>query len=167
MSSSLASPVFLEQRVALSPSEFTAASADMDGFLIKKIAATLNGQCCMHGYVVPGSTQLLARSMGEAEHGKFTGDFLYICKLRIQNIAFTADQIIKAKVISVNKSGVIAIVLDNGVPIEAAQIFCPRDYHLGSTTFDALTKDNEITVRVLKTKFQVNDPYIKVLGAVV
>ena len=45
---SLFKPVYLDQRVALSPTEFRAASADIDDFLVKKIRKGLESQCCKH-----------------------------------------------------------------------------------------------------------------------
>ena len=157
-------PVFMDQRVALTPTEFQTASADIDAFLLEKIRKDLEGQCCTHGYVRPRSTQILARSMGQAEHGRFTGDFLYQCKVRIMCLLPTADQIVEARILKMNKLGGYALIVDEGRLREAMRILLPRDLHLGNTEFDNLEVGQGVQVRLLRSRFQANDPFIQSVG---
>lgn len=157
---SLYKPVFIEQRVILLPNEVHVASSDMDTYLLNKIKRDIEGQCCTHGYVKPNSTQILSRSMGVAENGKFTGDYLFICKLRILCLLPYADQLVMAKVLKVNKMGALALLMDGGQVQESMKIQVPRDLHLGNTEFDTLQEDQQISVRLRRSQFQVNDPFI-------
>jgi len=157
-------PVFLDQRVALKPSEFHEASTDTDAFLIAKIRKELEGQCCTHGYVRPGSTQILARSMGQAEHGRFTGDFLFHCKVKILCLLPHADQIIDARILKMNKLGGYALLVDEGRLREAMRVLLPRDLHLGNTDFDALEPGQGVRIRLLRSRFQAKDAFIQSVG---
>ena len=157
-------PVFLDQRITLKPSEFAEAAADMDAHLVAKIRKDLEGQCCTHGYVRPGSTQILARSMGTAEHCRFTADFLFLCKIRILCLLPYADQIVEARVLKVNKLGAYALIVDEGRLHEAVRILVPRDYHLGNQEFDALKEKQGIRVKILKSRFQAKDSFIHTVG---
>jgi DNA-directed RNA polymerase subunit E'/Rpb7 len=157
---SLYKPVFIEQRVILLPNEVHVASSDMDTYLLNKIKRDIEGQCCTHGYVKPNSTQILSRSMGVAENGKFTGDYLFICKLRILCLLPYADQLVMAKVLKVNKMGALALLMDGGQVQESMKIQVPRDLHLGNNEFDTLQEDQQISVRLRRSQFQVNDPFI-------
>ena len=142
-------PVFIDQRVTLKPTEFQEAASDIDAHLASKISKELDGQCCSHGYVRPGSVQILARSMGQAEHGRFTGDFLYYCKVRIMCLLPHADQIIEGRILKMNKLGGYALVVDEGRLREAMRILLPRDLHLGNAEFDALEVGQGVRIRLL------------------
>lgn len=161
---SLFKQVFIDQRVSLKPSELQEATSDIDGFLVAKIRKDLEGQCCMHGYVQPGTTQILARSMGQAEHGQFTGDFIFHCKVKVQCLLPHADQIVDARILKMNKLGGYALIVDEGRLHEAMRILIPRDLHLGNAEFDALTVGQGIRVRLLRSRFQSKDAFIQSVG---
>ena len=157
-------PVYLDQRVPLSPTEFREAAEDIDAFLLAKMKKKLEGHCCTHGYVRPGSTQILARSMGQAEHGRFTGDFIFHCKLKLLCLLPHADQLVDARILKVNKLGAYALVVDDGRVREAMRILIPRDLHIGNTEFDAITVGQGVHVKLLRSRFQVNDSFIQSVG---
>jgi len=157
-------PVFIDQRVSLSPTEFREAADDIDSFLVAKIRKGLEGQCCTHGYVRPGSTQILARSMGQAEHGRFTGDFLYQCKVKIMCLLPHADQIVDARILKMNKLGGYALLVDDGSLHEAMRILLPRDLHLGNGEFDNLEVGQGVRIRLLRSRFQANDAFIQAVA---
>jgi DNA-directed RNA polymerase subunit E'/Rpb7 len=161
---SLFRPVYMDQRVALSPTDFRDAAADVDAFLLKKLRKRLEEQCCTHGYVRGGSTQILARSMGQAEHCRFTGDFMYHCKVRILCYLPEAGQTVDAQILMTNKAGAYALLVDQGRVTEAMRIFLPRDFHLGNTAFDELQVEQVVRVRLLRARFKANDPFINVAG---
>ena len=161
---SLFRPVYLDQRVALLPAEFRDAAADVDAYLLKKIRRRLEERCCTHGYIRRGSTQILARSMGQAEHCRFTGDFLYHCKVRVLCYMPEAGQTVDAQVLMTNKAGAYALLVDQSRVTEAMRIFLPRDLHLGNTAFDELQKEQVVRVRLLKARFKANDPFINAAG---
>ncbi len=157
-------PVYLDQRVTLSPTEFREAAADIDAHLIKKMRKALEGMCCTHGYVRPGSTQILARSMGQAEHCRFTGDFLFQCKVKVMCLLPEAGQIVDAQVLKVNKLGAYALVVDDGRLQEAMRILVPRDLHVGNKEFDALVPEQIVRIKLLRSRFQANDAFIQAVG---
>jgi hypothetical protein len=161
---SLFKPVYLDQRVALSPNEMSRAAGDMDGFLVKKLRGALEGKCCTHGWVLPGSTSILSRSMGGAEHGRFTGDFLFQCKVKIACYQPIAEQRVDARVLLVNKLGAYVLIVDQGELREAARILLPREYHEGNAEFDALQPGAGIKVKILTFRFQANDSFINAVG---
>lgn len=157
-------PVFIDQRVSITPSEYAEAAPDMDAYILKKIRYDLEGVCCTHGYVRPGSAQIMARSMGQAEHGRFTSDFLFNCKVRILCLLPTADQIVEARILKNNKLGAYAVIVDDGRIHEAMRILVPRDLHIGNTEFDDLTVGKGIRVRLLRSRFQAKGDFIQSVG---
>ncbi len=161
---SLFKPVYLDRRIPVAPTELRDAAANIDEFLVKKIRKELEGVCCTHGYVRPGSTQILARSMGQAEHGRFTGDFLYHCKVKVACLLPHANQLVDARVLKVNKLGAYALIVDQGRVREAMRILVPRDLHLGNEEFDQLQVGQGIRVKILRSRFQNNDAFIQAVG---
>ena len=161
---SLFKPVYLDQRIMLTPTEYRDAATDLRGFLLKKVRDQLEGQCCTHGYVRPGSTQIIAKSMGLAEHGRFTGDFLFTCKVRIMCLLPQADQVIEARVLKTNKLGLYALVVDQGRLREAMRILVPKELHIGNEEFDGLEVGQGIRIRLLRSRFQSKDAFIQAVG---
>ena len=157
-------PIFIDQRIPLTPSEYAAAAPDMDKYLTAKIAKDLEGQCCTHGYVRPGSTKMISRSMGQAEHCRFTGDFLFHCKVRISCFLPTADQKVEARILKMNKLGAYALLVDEGRLRQAMRILLPRDLHLGNGEFDSLREKQGIFVRLLRSRFQTKDSFMQAVG---
>ena len=161
---SIFKPVYLDHRIELAPSEFREAAEDIDTFLLDKIRKRLEGVCSTHGYVKPGSLKILARSMGQAEHGRFTGSFIYHCKLQIDCFLPYAEQVVDGKILKINKLGGYALIVEKGETLEAMRVLLPRDLHMGNAEFDTLEEGTNIRLRLLRSRFQANDPFIQGVG---
>ena len=153
-------PVVLEERVALNPTELsdTENTTNMDSLLLQRIKVKIEGRCISAGYVKPDSLEILHRSMGIAENGRFTGNYLFYVKLRCKVFHPETNTPVECRVLKVNKMGAY-VVLD-----EAMRVLLPRDLHLGNTTFDALSPEDTVMVQVLRSRFQTNDPFISSVG---
>jgi DNA-directed RNA polymerase subunit E'/Rpb7 len=152
--------VYLDERIALTPGEFNAAHTPetIRDIIITKLREKHEGKCNSNGYVRPGSIDLLGRSMGIAENGAFTGNIVYDCKIKCDVIYPTAGAELLADVIKVNKMGAYA-VFD-----EAIRVLLPRDLHLGNTEFDGIEEGTKVKVRIERSRFQTNDPFIMAVG---
>lgn len=156
-------PVLLEERVCLNPSD-TASKDNVgtDGFidtiLIQRLKAKIEGRCISSGFVKPDSLEILHRSMGTAENGRFTGNWIYYVKLQCKVFHPETNTPVTCKVIKVNKMGAY-VVFD-----EAMRVLLPRDLHIGNEIFDALTPDDLVVVNILRSRFQTNDPFISSVG---
>ena len=161
-------PVFLEERVEITASEMSTikTSEEAKHVLTEKLKR-FEGKCNANGYVKPGSVQLLARSMGVAENGKFTGNWIYSCKYVchvLKPVAYDSKEVdaeasvLTVKVLKINKMGAYAVFE------EAIRILLPRDIHVGDAAFDALKEGDSVRVRMEKHRFQTNDAYIMGVG---
>lgn len=155
--------VFLDERVALTPSEMSTIHAmeDINALLTKKLQSKHEGKCNANGYVKPESVSILARSMGVAENGRFTGNLLYDCKVKCDVFYPVGGAEIEAIVIKVNKMGAY-VHFD-----EAIRILLPRDLHVGNVEFDSVEEGKTVRVRLERSRFQANDPYIMGVGVLV
>jgi hypothetical protein len=152
--------VFLDERIALTPNELNIVVSP-DGardIIITKLREKHEGKCNANGYIRPGSIQLLGRSMGIAENGRFTGNLLYDCKLKCEILYPTAGIKMDAHVIKVNKMGAYAVYE------QAIRILLPRDLHIGDVDFDSIKEGDMVNVSIERSRFQANDPFIMAVG---
>jgi DNA-directed RNA polymerase subunit E'/Rpb7 len=151
---SLESIAVFEEKVILTPADLRADITSFDDILLTKLKATLEGKCSKHGYVIPGSLELLSRSMGSAEKGRFTSDFLYYMKVQ-GKVYNPPDGIqVEGEVVRKNKMGLYVILED------AIRIMIPRDLHIGNEEFDGIQLGDRVKVEIKKSRFQVNDTHI-------
>jgi DNA-directed RNA polymerase subunit E'/Rpb7 len=152
--------IFLEERVSLTPGELSLKenASNIKDMLVEKLRTKLENKCISSGFVKPGSLEILHRSMGGAENGRFTGNYMFYVKLKCKVFHPETETNVLCRIIKVNKMGVYA-VFD-----EAMRILLPRDLHLGNVEFDNLTPDENVIVKVLRSRFQTNDPYISSVG---
>jgi len=147
-----------EEKVILTPSDLRPEIESFDEILLAKLKTTLEGKCSKHGYVIPKSLELLSRSMGAAEKGHFTSDFLYYMKVQGKVYNPPDGLEVEGEVVRKNKMGLYVIIED------AIRIMVPRDLHIGNEEFDAIELGDRIRIEIKKSRFQVNDTHILSIG---
>jgi DNA-directed RNA polymerase subunit E'/Rpb7 len=152
--------VFLEERVSLTPTDLSikAHTSNIQDMLLDRLKTKLESKCISSGFVKQGSLEILHRSMGGAENGRFTGNYMFYVKLKCKVFHPETETQISCRIIKVNKMGAYA-VFD-----EAMRVLLPRDLHLGNEDFDSLLPDDTVNLKVLRSRFQTNDPYISSVG---
>jgi DNA-directed RNA polymerase subunit E'/Rpb7 len=147
-----------EEKVALTPADLSREITSFDEILLDRLKKTLEGKCSRHGFVIPGSLELLSRSMGSAEKGRFTADFLYYLKAQGKVYNPPDGFQIEGEVIRKNKMG-LYVIIENAV-----RIMIPRDLHIGNEEFDSIQIGDIIRAEIKKSRFQVNDTHILSIG---
>ena len=115
------------------------------------------GKCIEEGFVKNNSIRLLKFSAGE---------------LKGRNIIFTASfeclicnpvegQRFKCVVKNITKAGIRAETSEKPSPIV---VFIARDHHHNNASFSKLKEGDEINVRVIGTRYELNDQYISVIA---
>lgn len=147
-----------EEKVLLTPSDLRQEITSFDDILLSKMKKSLEGKCSKHGYVIPDSLELLSRSMGSAEKGRFTADFIYYMKAQGKVYNPPDGLQVEGEIIRKNKMGLYVIIND------AIRIMVPRDLHIGNEDFDRLEIGDKIRIEIKKSRFQVNDTHIMSIG---
>lgn len=151
--------VVFEQKVSLSPKEFNSlASETLDDLYLKKFQAANEGQCSVHGWVVPGTSKILSRSMAQIEGGRFTGDLVSWLQVEGQVLYPVDGARLVGYVMKKNKMGLF-VMYENAI-----QIMVARDLHIGDDEFEAVQVGERVEVEIKKSRFQVRDPYILSVG---
>lgn len=157
------STIYLDERIAILPNELNNIRSE-DGIrdiLLTKLRDKHEGKCNANGYVKPHSIELIARSMGQAENGRFTGNLIYDCKIKCEVLFPVAGTIMEGVVLKIVKMG--AYVVNE----EAIRILLPRDIHLGDENFDTIQQGSTVKVRIERSRFQANDLFIMAIGKLV
>jgi DNA-directed RNA polymerase subunit E'/Rpb7 len=151
-----------EEKVYLTPKALRlVAKTSIDSILLEQLRSKLENKCSQHGFVIPNSLELLSRSMGQIENGRFTGNIVFHvqAKGRVYNPA-NGTQIV-GTILKQNKMGLYIIYDD------AIRILVPRDLHLGNEDYDSLRVGETIRVELRKSRFQIQDKFILSVGVFV
>ena len=152
------SEAFFQEKVYLTPNDISREVTSIDAILLKKIKERLEQKCSPHGYVLPGTLELLTRSAGMVDSGRFSGDWAFLVKAKGRVLHPPEGTSIELEVLKNNKMGVY------GIYENAIRVMIPRDLHLGDEEFDQLKVGERIRVEIQKSRFQLRDPFIVSVG---
>jgi DNA-directed RNA polymerase subunit E'/Rpb7 len=153
------STAFFEKKINLTPSDFNEMkTVSVDDLLTKKAKESMEGKCSEQGFVLPGSIELLSRSMGYFESARFTGDSIYYLKLKGQVVYPVDGMKVEGTVIRKNKMGLYINYKD------AIRIQVPRDLHLDRPEFEEIQVGETVEVELKRSKFAIHDAYILASG---
>jgi hypothetical protein len=152
------SEAFFQEKVYLTPNDISREVTSIDAILLKKIKERLEQKCSPHGYVLPGTLELLTRSAGMVDSGRFSGDWAFLVKAKGRVLHPPEGTSIELEVLKNNKMGVY------GIYENAIRVMIPRDLHLGDDEFDQLKVGERIRVEIQKSRFQLRDPFIVSVG---
>lgn len=147
-----------QEKIQLAPTDLHAEITSFDEILLNKLKTQIEGKCSRHGYVIPGSLELLSRSMGFSEKGRGTADFLYYLKAQGKVYNPPDGLVVEGDVMLKNKMGCY-VIIDNAV-----RIMIPRDLHIGNEEFDKIELNDRIKIQIKKSQFRANAPHILSIG---
>ena len=131
----------------------------VDDILIKKIKEQYEGRCSRNGYVLPNSVQMISRSMGMVEKGRYTGDILFYAEASAKVLQPPDGIEIEGTVIRQNRMGMYIDYQG------AIRVMVPRDLHIGEVEFnDHVKVGDTVRVEIKKSRYQVNDTSILSVG---
>ncbi len=151
--------VLFEQKVYLTPKDMNrVAKEDIDSILLDHLCTALENKCSQHGFVLPKSLEILSRSMGHLENGRFTGNILFHVQAKGKVYYPVNGTKITGVIQKKNKMGLYVVYED------AIRILVPRDLHLHSDDFESLQLGDVIQIEIRKSRFQIHDPFILSVG---
>jgi len=149
---------FFQEKVYLTPNDMSREVGSIDAILLKKLKERLEQKCSPHGYVLPGTLELLTRSAGMVDSGRFSGDWAFLVKAKGNVINPPEGTSLDLEILKSNKMGIY------GIYENAIRVMVPRDLHLGDEEFDQLKVGERIRVEIQKSRFQLRDPFIVSVG---
>ena len=125
---------------------------------IEKILANeVEGKCVVEGYIEPKSVSIKTYSSGMLNGNNINFDVIYECNICSPVENMHIDCIAK----NITQAGIRAEIDINPSPLI---IYLSRDHHYSSNNFNNVKENDKINVRVIGSRFELNDKYISVIG---
>jgi len=135
---------------------------NLDDVIENYIQNNFEGKCVVEGYIKPNSSKIIRYSSGVIERGnKISFEVIFECDICLP----VEGMIIPCSVKNVVKAGVRAEV-SNEVPSPVV-IFVAKDHHYNINQFNEIQVGDNINVRVIGQRFELNDKYVSVIGELI
>ena len=129
--------------------------------LEKKISSEIEGRCITEGYVKSHSVKLLTYSSGKIVNGNLISfEVVFECRICLP----VEGMLIECKSKIITKAGIKAEIEDHDSPVI---IFIARDHHYMTPYFSTITEDQDIKVRVIGQRFELNDTAISIIAELI
>jgi DNA-directed RNA polymerase subunit E'/Rpb7 len=120
----------------------------------------IEGKCIDEGYIKNDSINILSYSAGDVISDKV----LFIVMLECLVCRPVEGMKFKAVVKNVTKAGIRAEIKEKVSPMI---IFIARDHHYKSQEFSKVKEGDDINVKVIGIRYELNDKYISIIGELV
>lgn len=148
----------LEKRVLLKIDEI---GSNVKEILEKRLNQVTYNKCIAEGFVKPNTVSIVSYSCGIVQNEQI--EFVVVFECMIANPV--EGQLIECKSKTITKAGIHAHVIDNDViPIH---VFLAKDHHNMNKYFNTIKEDMDILVNVIGVRYELNDPFISVIGRLV
>ena len=150
----------LQMKIALSITEI---GRNVTQNLENMIRMKTEGKCIAEGFIRPNSVRVLTYSSGliKDDHVEFCTTYECMVCYPVK------DMMVSCTVSEVTKAGIHAYVKDvdsDNVPIT---VFVARDHHSTSKYFNSIKENALIEARIIGVRFELNDPSITTIAAIV
>jgi len=129
--------------------------------LEKKLRQEIESKCIREGYVKPRSTKILSYSCGVLKSNKV--EFVVTCECLICR-PVEGMKIFKCIVKNITKAGIRAELRTEGDEQSPIVAFIARDHHYDNKYFASVKEDDEINVRVIGQRYELNDTYVSIIA---
>lgn len=142
----------INRRVSLNPRFL---DVDFAKYIEKIVKNNVEGRCIREGYVVPGTTIVLERSMGNLNNNQFNGNIIYDVKIGVKICNIPINSVVKAPIIKMNKLGLLA-------ELGPLMIIVPKEIHTNKDAFKDIKIGDEIELLIIGKTFELNSKKISV-----
>ena len=138
---------------------FNKIGANVKEMIEKDIVNNIEGKCDVDGFIKQNSCVVKTFSSGVIKGNNIVFDVMFEC-----DVCHPVEgQLIKCQVKNITRAGIRAIYngKENTSPIT---IFVARDHHYNNEEFAKITENQDITIKVIGIRYELNDESISVLG---
>ena len=144
----------LTRKVRLS---FTSVGNNLVENISMDLSNRIEGKCVQEGFIKTQSIRIVNYSAGVIT-GKFvTFTVVFECLVcrPVEGMKF------RVNIKNITKAGVRCETMENPSPVV---VFIARDHHFMSKEFSQLKLDEQVTIKVIGIRYELNDPYISVIS---
>jgi DNA-directed RNA polymerase subunit E'/Rpb7 len=126
----------------------------------KIIKKQIEGKCNIEGFIKPESTKILTYSSGVLVENTVMFEVVFECLVCCP----VEGMLIKCNVKNMTQAGIRAVINEEISPIVA---YVSRDHHYNNNYFNTIKENDDITVRVIGQRYELNDPQVSIIGELV
>ena len=146
----------LTQKVILSITEI---GKNIKQNLEQKIIMKNEGRCISQGFIRPNSVKIVSYSSGlvQSENIEFQAVFECMVCNPVEGM------IIECTIKTITTAGIHAEVITEN-DIVPVTVFIAKDHYSTNAYFNSVKENDKINVKVIGSRFELNDPYVCVIG---
>jgi hypothetical protein len=133
---------------------------DLNKYMQEIIEKEISDKCIVEGYIKPNSIIILSHSNGIQENQNIKFQVVFECLVCNPS----EGQIINCVAKNITKAGIRAEVEDEYTPLI---IFIARDHNYLNKLFSNIQIEQKIAVRIIGSRFELNDLKISVIGEII
>ena len=150
--------IVLKDRLTVAPEHL---NANINNYILRSLKSIFEGKCSKHGYIKPGSINLVSKTYGTIVSSFLNGTVSYDVTFSAYVCNPQIGSVIKAVVVNSNMFGVLA---EYGIPINGIMVPMIEIIIAKKNTDIDISIGQEINVEVVGKKFELNDTKIIVVG---
>ena len=120
----------------------------------------MEGKCVNEGYIKPDTINIITYSSGVI----VANDVIFDVMFESEVCRPVEGQKFRCMIKNITKAGIRA---ERSTIRSPVVIFIARDHHFQSKYFSSLKEGEEITIRVIGQRFELNDKYISIIASLV
>lgn len=157
----------LTDRVRLAPHEI---AKDFDAKVINTLRTRVEGKCTRHGYIKPGSVDVIKIAPGALRMISLNGDVIYTVYYKALVCNPQVGSIVEARVTNTNKFGILAeVIVDiNGTKTTVLDIIVAKQGSIRSDVdVNSVQLNKTYNMEIMGKKYELNDKKISAIGRIV
>lgn len=141
----------------------TSVGKNIRNILEKVISTKYEGRCDVDGYIKVNSSRIITYSSGILKGSDIIFEVVFECL-----VCYPVEgMLVQCLVKNVTKAGIRAEIPEGPDEISPVVIFVARDHHLTSTYFASVQAGQTIQIRVIGSRFELNDKYVSVIAELI
>ena len=139
----------------------TIISKNIHDILETTIQSQYEGKCSVEGYIKTESCKLITYSSGLVQATNIKFEVVFECMIACPVEGMRINCIVK----NITKAGIRAESADDDPsPII---VFITRDHHYNSDYFSSIKEKDNIEIKVIGQRFELNDKYISIIASLI
>jgi DNA-directed RNA polymerase subunit E'/Rpb7 len=159
----------LSDRVRIAPSDI---ANDVHTKVMEMIKERMEGRCTRHGYIKPGSIEIVKIAPGTVRMVSLNGDVIFTVYYKAFVCNPQIGSIVQARVTNMNKFGVLAEVYadvgdDTRVPVLEVIVAKQGGSIQSDVDLNSVQLNKTYSIEILGKKYLLNDKKISAIGRIV
>ena len=153
-------PLVLERKINLHINE---VGQNVKQNLELKLNDLYCNKCIPEGIIRNNSIKLVTYSAGNV-NGELVS---FVCIFDCFVCNPVENMVIECKIQTITKAGIHCQYYDRESNTSPLHIFVARDHHFNNKDFNDLEENDEVRIKVIGTRYELNDPYICVIASLI